>query len=355
MYVFLCSDRIVLCISISALADPASPLVTRRQQEFMARHPESYHKMRKTLENEANDKHLFTLKDSKSQETALVKFQDHMRQRLAGRPDLFEAIIPTFAPGCRRLTPGPGYLEALQQENVTFCNKAIQEFNSTGLQLESGEQIDLDLIICATGYDVQAPPTFTVKGRNGMTLEDRWKPLPESYLAIGVDGFPNFFMIGGPNSNLGSGSLLSVFEAQGDYAIKIIRKLQKESYDTFEVRPERVADFSNYIDEYFKLTVYTDKCSSWYRAHGNSDRIIGLWPGSSLHCLEALRSPRWEDYIWESAEPSNNLLRWLGNGNTLILSKGGDTSWFLEEKYVDVPKEGKPEETEIYEQRPFSH
>lgn len=310
--------------------------------------------MRKTLEHEASSKYLFSLKDSESQEVALAKFQDHMKQRLASRADLYEAIIPTFAPGCRRLTPGPGYLESLQQENVTFCNKAIQEFNSTGLQIETGEQIDLDVIVCATGFDTQAPPTFTVAGRNGKTLEERWKPYPESYLAIAVDQFPNFFMIGGPNSNLGSGSLLSVFEAQGDYAVKIVRKLQKENYSTFEARAERVADFSTYIDAYFKRTVYTDACSSWYRAHNNSDRIIALWPGSSLHCLEALRSPRWEDYIWESTETAGNLLSWLGNGNTLVLSTG-DTSWFLEDRYLDVPKEERPEETAIYQQRPFSY
>ncbi|RAQ98609.1 transmembrane efflux protein [Stemphylium lycopersici] len=238
-------------------------LFSRRQQEHMARHPDYYHKIRKTLESEANSKYLFTLRDSPSQATALVKFQNHMKERLAGRPDLFEAIIPTFASGCRRLTPGPRYLESLQENNVTFCNKAIQEFNSTGLKIETREQIDLDIVICATGYDVQAPPTFTVTGRDGKTLKKRWKPLPKSYLAVVVDKFPNFFIIGGPNSGLGSSSLLSVLEAQGDYAVKIVRKLQKESYATFEVRPERVADFSKYIDEYFKRTVYTDKSVSF--------------------------------------------------------------------------------------------
>ncbi|KAJ3542224.1 hypothetical protein NM208_g4218 [Fusarium decemcellulare] len=308
----------------------------------------------KTLEEEAGKKYLFSLKDSDSQAIALVKFQNHMRDRLEGRPDLFESIVPAFAPGCRRLTPGPGYLESLKEENVTFCNKAVQELNSTGLKIETGEQIDLDVVVCATGFNLQAPPTFTVTGRNGKTLEEKWSPLPETYLAIAVDEFPNFFLIGGPNSSLGSGSLLSVYEAQGDYAIKLIRKLQKEDYATFEVRPERVADFSKYIDEYFKLTVYTDDCSSWYRAHNNSDRIIALWPGSSLHCLEALRAPRWEDYRFESADPSGNLLRWLGNGYSETLTKG-DPSWFLEDKFLDVPKEGKPEESEVYLQRPFSH
>ncbi|KAH6995475.1 hypothetical protein BKA56DRAFT_473041 [Ilyonectria sp. MPI-CAGE-AT-0026] len=333
--------------------DPKETTFPRHHQERMAKEPEQYHKIRKTLEEEAAKKYRFSLKDSEEQATALEKFQNHMKSRLQGRPDLFDAIIPTFAPGCRRLTPGPRYLESLQEKNVTFCNTSIQEFNKTGLKLQTGEQIDLDVVVCATGYDVQAPPTFTVIGRNGMTLEKKWSPHPETYLAIAVDEFPNFLLIGGPNSGLGSGSLLSVFEAQGDYAVKMIRKLQKEDYATFEVRSELVVDFSKYIDEYFKRTVYTDDCSSWYRAYDKGDRIIGLWPGSSLHCLEALRAPRWEDYTFENVEPKGNLLRWLGNGSSLTLTEG-DASWYLEQRYIDMPEEGKPEEGKLYLQRPFS-
>lgn len=320
----------------------------------MAKDPAYFHQMRKTIEQEAGKKYMFALKNSPEQAIALEKFQKHMRDRLAARPDLYEAILPTFAPGCRRLTPGPGYLEALQEPNVTFCNKKISEANGTGLRLETGEQIDLDVLVCATGYNVGAPPSFTVTGRDGMTLEKRWTPQPETYLAVAVDGFPNLFLIGGPNSSLGSGSLLSVFEAQGDYAVKLVRKLQKEDYASFEVRPERVADFGRYIDEYFKRTVYTDDCASWYRAGRTGDRIVGLWPGSSLHCLETLRSPRWEDFVFESADPTGNLLRWLGNGNTVTLTEG-DAGWFLERNFVDVPKEGRPEESEVYLQRPFSY
>ncbi|KAH8714753.1 hypothetical protein BGZ61DRAFT_574819 [Ilyonectria robusta] len=293
-------------------------------------------------------------KYSPEQATAVGKFQDYMKKRLEGRPDLYEAIIPTFAPGCRRLTPGPGYLESLKEDNVVFCNKPIQQITKNGLTLSTGEEIELDVLVCATGYNVGAPPTFTVTGRNGVTLEQKWTPHPETYLSVAVDGFPNFLFIGGPNSSLGSGSLLSVYEGQGDYAVKMIRKLQKEDYSTFEVRPERVADFSHYIDEYFKRTVYTDDCSSWYRSHTTGSRIVALWPGSSAQCLEVLRAPRWEDYVLESADPTGNLLRWLGNGSSMTL-KEGDPSWFLEPGAIDVPKEGKPEESEIYLQRPFSH
>ncbi|RSL84918.1 hypothetical protein CEP51_003643 [Fusarium floridanum] len=333
---------------------PGDSKFSRREQEYMARHPEHYHKIRKTLEGEASKKYFFTLKDSPEQATALAKFTDYMKKRLEGRPDLYEAIIPTFAPGCRRLTPGPGYLEALKEDNVTFCNTPIQEMSENGLKLSTGEEIELDVVVCATGYNVGAPPTFTVTGRNGVTLEQKWAPHAETYLSVAVDEFPNFLLIGGPNSSLGSGSLLSVFEGQGDYAVKMIRKLQKEDYSTFEVRPERVADFSHYIDEYFKRTVYTDDCSSWYRSHTTGSRIVGLWPGSSAQCLEVLRAPRWEDYTFESADPTGNLLRWLGDGSSLAVTEG-DPSWFLEKEATDAPQEGKPEESEVYSRRPFSH
>ncbi|KAM0525911.1 hypothetical protein ACHAPS_004482 [Verticillium nonalfalfae] len=334
--------------------DPKINIFPEEHRKRVTDDPELFYKLRKTLEEEASKKYRFALRGSEEQAIALEKFTNHMKEQLKSRPDIYEAIIPTFAPGCRRLTPGPGYLEALQEQNVTFSNTPIQQLTSTGLKLQTGEQVDLDAIVCATGFDVQAAPSFSVTGRNGVTLQERWSPHPETYLAIAVDGFPNFFLIGGPNSGLGSGSLLAVLEAQADYAIKMIRKLQKEDYATCEIRPELVADFSRYIDEYFKQTVYTEDCSSWYRSYDKGDRIVGLWPGSSLHCLEALRAPRWEDFVFESVEPRGNLLRWLGSGTSLTLSDG-DPAWYIDPRYVDVPEEGRPEEAQVYHQRPFSH
>ncbi|CRK16657.1 hypothetical protein BN1708_002913 [Verticillium longisporum] len=334
--------------------DPKINIFPEEHKKRVTDDPELFYKLRKTLEEEASKKYRFALRGSEEQAIALEKFTNHMKEQLKGRPDLYEAIIPTFAPGCRRLTPGPGYLEALKEENVTFSNTPIEQLTSTGLKLQTGEQVDLDAIVCATGFDIQAAPSFSVTGRNGITLQERWSPHPETYLAIAVDGFPNFFLIGGPNSGLGSGSLLAVLEAQADYAIKMIRKLQKEDYATCEIRPELVADFSRYIDEYFKQTVYTEDCSSWYRSYDKGDRIVGLWPGSSLHCLEALRAPRWEDFVFENVEPKGNLLRWLGSGISLTLSDG-DPAWYIDPRYVDVPEEGRPEEAQVYHQRPFSH
>jgi hypothetical protein len=320
----------------------------------MARNPEKLFKFRKSLEEENAKIYPITLRGTKEQVDATTFFEQSMREKLAGREDIFTTMLPKFAAGCRRLTPGPGYLEALKKDNVEFISTPIDEITTKGIKLTSGEEVELDFIVCATGYDVEAPPVFEVIGRNGTTLANRWKPQIESYLALAVDQFPNFLIVGGPGSGLGSGSLVSVFEAQGDYVVKAIRKMQKEDYATIEVKPERVADFSHYIDEYFKNTVYTDECSSWYRQGKSGARIVALWPGSSAQCLEVLRSPRWEDYIFESADPTGNHLRWLGNGWSTVLEEG-DPSWFLDDDVVDKPEEGKPEEGEKYHRRPFSH
>ncbi|KAG7412186.1 FAD-binding monooxygenase moxY [Fusarium oxysporum f. sp. rapae] len=333
--------------------DPSETKFSRRHQEMLARQPELYYKMRKTLEDEAATTYPLTLMGTDVQKGAKEFFKKQMEEQLKDRKDLLQ-IIPKFAPGCRRLTPGPGYLKALQQDNVTFISQSIDEVTERGIKLISGEEVELDVLACATGYDVEAPPTFEITGRNGTTLAEKWKPHFESYISLAVDEFPNFFLIAGPNCGLGSGSLLSVFEAQGDYIVKAIRKLQKEDYATIEVKPERVADFSQYIDEYFKGTVYTDECSSWYRAGRLGSRVVALWPGSSAQCLEVLRAPRWEDYEFESTDPTGNLLRWMGNGWSQVLTEG-DPSWFLDRDVVDAPEEGKPEDSEFYRRRPFSH
>lgn len=328
-------------------------IVSRRHQEDLARHPEKYEKIRKTLEDEAAKIFPITIRGTPEQAGAREVFLKDMQERLKGRPDLYEAIIPTFSPGCRRLTPGPGFLEALQEENTTYIKTHIQEITEKGIKLVSGKEIDLDVIICATGYDVQAPPIFTLEGRHGKTLAEKWSPCPVSYLGVAVDEFPNLLIVGGPNAGLGSGSLLSVFEAQGDYAVKMIRKLQKEDYATFEVQQRRVQDFGELIEEYFKRTVYMDNCTSWYRV-GKNSQVFALWPGSSAQCLEVLRAPRWEDYNYENADPTGNSLRWLGNGWSITLTDG-DPSWHLDKDVVDVPLEGKPEESEFYRRRPYSH
>ncbi|EGO53467.1 hypothetical protein NEUTE1DRAFT_92775 [Neurospora tetrasperma FGSC 2508] len=286
-------------------------------------------------------------------------FKADMESKLSARPDLLAKIIPAFAPGCRRLTPGRGYLEALQQPNVTIVHDPISHITSSGIALATAEEkkqiIDADVIVFATGFQACTSPPFPIIGRRGLTLASRWSQHPDSYLGLAVDGFPNSLMLFGPNTTIGFGSLNRILEAQVDYVVSVIRKLQKEDYASIEPKPERVRDFVAFVDAYFKDTVYLDKCKSWYRSEGGSgNRIVALWPGSTQHAVETLRSPRWEDWVYEDADKSGNGLRWLGNGWSLTQTKG-DPSWYLNPEEIEFPWEGKPEENPKYKSKPWSH
>ena len=106
------------------------------------------------------------------------------------------------------------------------------------------------MIFCATGYDTSFALPFEIVGRGGHTLNARWAAAghPEKYLAMCVDGFPNYFFSCGPNAAVGTGSLLMVIEKQIDYIIMVAQKLQREHLKSIEVKPKAVRDFAKYVD-----------------------------------------------------------------------------------------------------------
>lgn len=325
-----------------------------RRKEF-ANDPEKLLAFRKVIETDGNTIHDVSFRGSEMQNGAVEAFRAMMAERLSKKPEILDALVPSFSVGCRRLTPGPGYLEALVEDNVDFVSDKITSITPSSVVLETGREVPLDVLVCATGFNTSSPPPFYVEGKNGLSLQKKFTPWPETYLTMSTDGFPNFFMMLGPNSAIGTGSLTMMIETEGDYIIKCLRKLQREDYVSMAPKRERVADFSEYTQEYFKGTVYMDECNSWYRSEGGKgNRITGLWPGSTLHCLETLRSPRWEDFEFESRD--DNKLRWLGNGWSVThMPGGGDPAWYLEPRFMSVPPAGKPEEDEEFKMRPFMY
>lgn len=294
------------------------------------------------------------------QEGGTKMFSKSMSERLASRPDIYEALLPTFAPGCRRLTPGAGYLEALCEPNVSFVNTPITRITPHGIETADGKLHALDVLACATGFKTGAPPPFPVIGRGGHSIETHWTKddYPRSYMSLATDGgFPNYFMMLGPNSAIGSGSLTMMIESLGDYVTKCIRKIQKEDIRAMSVKEGAVGDFVEYAKSYFEGTVFTDQCRSWYK--NRAGEVTGLWPGSTQHCIEVLRSPRWEDfeyeYVGEREGKRRNRLAWLGNGWTDNQMRERHLAWYLYPEFVDKPLEGRPEEREEYDVKPFSY
>lgn len=133
------------------------------------------------------------LKDSPEQADAVRFSINQMKQKLGEDSPLLQYIIPTFAVGCRRPTPGNGYLEALTQGNVRVVTGSISEIVPDGIKLSTGEVIEVDIFICATGFDISFRPRYPFHGLNGINLADQWKDKPNGYLSLAIPNFPNHF------------------------------------------------------------------------------------------------------------------------------------------------------------------
>ena len=285
---------------------------TAEEKANWANDPVSYLAFRKKIEAELQGGHVVTMRGSDAQKFAREDFTQMMRNRLSKKPKVAEHLLPDFPPLCKRLTPGPGYLEALTADNVNVIPTQISRVTSTGITTEDGVHHSVDAIVCATGFDTSFQSRFPLYGINGISLNERWRDCPSSYLGMTVDGFPNHFMSLGPNSGLGTGNLLMILERQSTYFASCLARMQTQNIRTISPKPSAVEDFSNFCDQYFKNTVFSDECSSWYKGGKKTGRVSALWPGSSLHAIQVLDNPRWEDFEYEYVD--GNGFGWFGNG-----------------------------------------
>ncbi|GAA5988256.1 hypothetical protein JCM11641_002102, partial [Rhodosporidiobolus odoratus] len=185
-------------------------------------------------------------------------------------------------------------------------------------------------------FDTSYRPRIPIIGKNGVNVQDLWKDIPTHYLSmcIGPD-HPNYFVVNGPNSSLGSGSLLILFEREVDYIIQCLDKMCTEQYKTIAVKQEAVRDWMEYTHSYFQGTVFSTKCRSWYKKGLEEGPVIALWPASLTSALETIKNPRWEDFDFASASPQRNRFGWVGNGWSSLEADGGDTASYLD--HIDYP------------------
>lgn len=150
-----------------------------------------------------------------------------MHASMVDAPELAKRMAPEFRPGCRRITPGDGYLEALQQPNCRDCWDPIECITEKGIKTASGEE-EFDMIICATGFDSSWLPQWKMVGREGATLEEMWKDDPYAFFATQVENFPNYGMICGPNPVISHGSVTTPMAWTVDYLFRWIKRMSRQ-------------------------------------------------------------------------------------------------------------------------------
>ena len=266
-------------LGLRARADFCQVSFTAEDIRRFKESPETYQQFRKDVELELQSAHEVTLRGSAAQAGAFADFTEKMKSRLASKPSVIDQLMPSFPPVCRRLTPGPGYLEALVQPNVDVITTGIREIVADGIVANDGTLRKVDSIVCATGFNTSFISRYPIFGVNGVSLGDRWKIIPETYLSIATDGFPNYFNFLGPNSGLGTGNLLVLIEKLADYITQCVAKMQRDNIAAMSPKAESVKGFVEHCDEYFERTVFTMNCRSWYKGGTEKGRVSALWPG----------------------------------------------------------------------------
>jgi cation diffusion facilitator CzcD-associated flavoprotein CzcO len=202
----------------------------------------------------------------------------HLRRQV---PDieLRAKLTPDYTLGCKRVLLSDDYYPSLGAPNVEVVTAGIREVTAAGVVGEDGAVHEVDTIVFGTGFHVtDFPAARCIRGRGGQLLADAWRNGMEAHLGTTVAGFPNLFLMTGPNTGLGHSSMVYMIESQVAYVLDALRHMERRRIGVVEVRPEAQARYNAELADRLDDTVWTrGGCRSWYLdAHG---RNTTLWPG----------------------------------------------------------------------------
>ncbi len=212
--------------------------------------------------------------------------------------ELRRRLTPDHPFGCKRLVFATDYLQALTQPHVEVVSSPARYLRSRSLVTEDGSELDVDVVVCATGYAAaDYLGEIDVVGEGGLPLRETWSDGAYAYLGMAVPKFPNFFMLYGPNTNVGSNSVIFMLEAQARYIVRALKHMRRKRKAYVAVRPSTMAAFIAKIDEWMEGTVWLTRCSNYFRAANG--RVVTQWPRSARAFWGMTRRFRPADYAFE--------------------------------------------------------
>ena len=195
---------------------------------------------------------------------------------LVANDGLRARLTPDYAPMCKRMISSPTFYKAVQQSNVEVCTTHIERIDPKGVITKDGQLHEFDILVFATGFHAQSyMRPMQVTGRDGIALDTAWNEGPIAHNTTMIPGFPNLFILMGPNSPIGNSSLVPIAEAQAQYAINWMDRMRREDISEIEPTLEATEAFYEEVNEALGTTVWTSGCHSWYL---NDDGRPILWP-----------------------------------------------------------------------------
>ncbi|HVZ69616.1 MAG TPA: NAD(P)/FAD-dependent oxidoreductase [Rhizomicrobium sp.] len=223
-----------------------------------------------------------------------------IKMQAGNAPDLLDKIIPAYPYGGKRPLRDNGvWVQALKRPNVELVTDPIEEINANGVKTKSGKQYDADVLIYGTGFHASDfLRTFKVYGRGGEELHQHWHGDARAYLGMTVPGFPNFFIIYGPNTNIVvNGSIIFFSECSVRYIVGSLKMLAETGHATMEVKPQVHDAFNEKVDAANKLMAWgAPQVTSWYK--NATGRVSQNWPFPLVDYWKATLQPNPNDFIF---------------------------------------------------------
>jgi len=210
-------------------------------------------------------------------------------------PVLRAKLTPDYPIGCKRVLVSDDYYQAMARPNVELVTEDVAAVTSTGVRTGDGADHPCDVLVFGTGFettDFLAPLQIT--GDNGLTLDEAWKDGAEAYYGVTVAGFPNLFLLYGPNTNLGHNSIILMIEAQVGYMVEALRALRARGATALKVKPDAQARFNTQLQQDLQSTAWAGSCSSWYKTA--SGKITNNWSADTATYMKVMRTPAMADY-----------------------------------------------------------
>jgi 4-hydroxyacetophenone monooxygenase len=224
-------------------------------------------------------------------------FTQYIRDELGDRTDLFDKVLPSYPPYGKRILLDNGWYQALGKPNVTLVTEAVESVTATGVVTTSGGSHDVDVLVWATGFEASRfVSSLDVVGRGGLTLRQAWDgDDARAYLGVSVPRFPNFFMLGGPNSFPGSGSFMYFMEVQMRYIARLLTDMLRTGTPAIEVRQDVFDEYNDLVDRTSQLTVWAHPGTNTYFRNSRG-RLVFVSPFRNVEYWTRARQSSIEDY-----------------------------------------------------------
>ena len=206
-----------------------------------------------------------------------------------------QKLTPDYEPGCKRVLFANDWWPAMGKDHVDVVTEGVEAINETGIRTKDGQQRDFDIIVYGTGFDTtHFLGPMSMKGLAGRDLKDAWKTGAEAHHGMTVSGFPNFFMLYGPNTNLGHNSIIFMIECQANYIAQCVEKLKNDNLLYMDVKPEAQRASNESVQADNANSVFASGCTSWYKTE--SGKVTNNWANYTFKYWWRVRRPDFAEF-----------------------------------------------------------